>query len=266
MSLTDTFRAAAVNRQQERTYGVVTGIVRDVKDPDGLGRVKVDFPWLAGTSDAVGGEGNEASSHSYWARIATLLAGAKRGSFFVPEVNDEVLVAFEHGDLSRPFVLGMLWNSQDKPPETMDGDGKNNIRSITTRSGHRIVFDDSDDTPSILIQDQTKKNRILIDSKNNALTIEVEKDMTIKVGGTLTISAGKDIAISADGGISLRATKALEMKTDQDGTLSASMGLTLKAGTSLAAEGGAQASLKAPSASVSGDAMTEIKGGLVKIN
>ena len=90
-----------------RIYGVVVGIVTaNQGDPDGLGRVKVRFPWLA--SDA----------ESAWARIATLMAGNKRGSFFLPEVEDEVLVAFEHGDLRYPYILGALWNGKDKPPDT----------------------------------------------------------------------------------------------------------------------------------------------------
>src|SRR3972149_536693 len=85
--------------------GVVPGIVTNNQDPDGLGRVKIKFPWLS--------DDNETD----WVRIATLMAGGQRGGFFLPEVGDEVLVAFEHGDINHPYVIGALWNGVDKPPE-----------------------------------------------------------------------------------------------------------------------------------------------------
>ena len=109
----------------KRISGVVVGVVTNTQDPAGLGRVKVKFPWL---SD---------SEESFWARVATPMAGKGRGFYFLPEVEDEVLMAFEHGDARFPYVLGALWNGQDKPPESNE-DGKNNIRSIKSRSGHVI--------------------------------------------------------------------------------------------------------------------------------
>jgi uncharacterized protein involved in type VI secretion and phage assembly len=101
-------------RKPDKIYGVVTGIVRDIRDPLGQGRVKVDFPWLAEQADTVTMESEEDRAHSFWARIACLMAGKKRGSYFIPEVDDEVLVAFEHGDRSRPIVLGGLWTVRGK--------------------------------------------------------------------------------------------------------------------------------------------------------
>ena len=99
----------------QRMSGVVVGVVTNTQDPAGLGRVKVKFPWL---SD---------SEESFWARVATPMAGKGRGFYFLPEVEDEVLLAFEHGDARFPYVLGALWNGQDKPPENNDK-GENNIR------------------------------------------------------------------------------------------------------------------------------------------
>src|SRR2546426_9457473 len=84
--------------REKKLYGVVAGIVTNNEDPDGLGRVKIRFPWLS--------EDNE----SWWARIAAPMAGKERGAYFLPEVDDEVLVAFEHGDVNFPYVLGALWN------------------------------------------------------------------------------------------------------------------------------------------------------------
>jgi uncharacterized protein involved in type VI secretion and phage assembly len=192
--------------------GVVAGLISNNHDPDGLGRVKVKFPWLS--------DDNETD----WVRIATLMAGPGRGSFFLPEVDDEVLVAFEHGDINRPYVIGALWNGVQKPPET-NGDGQNNIRKIRSRSGHEIIFDDNDSAgqekveihtkaghkivlddsvgrEKIEIVDKTGSNSIVIDSVQNSVTIgstlqlkikaaiiEIEADsmLTIKAGAVLTL-------------------------------------------------------------------------------
>ena len=80
--------------------------VKDVDDPNGEGRIRVDFPWMGG------------NNQSYWAPVATLMSGSGRGSWFMPEVGDEVLVAFDHEDVNHPYILGFLWNGKDKPPET----------------------------------------------------------------------------------------------------------------------------------------------------
>ena len=88
----------------DKIYGVVIGIVRDLEDPQSMGRIRVYFPWM---SD---------SNNSAWARVATLMAGSDRGSWFMPELEDEVLVSFEHGDPQHPYIIGFLWNGKDKPP------------------------------------------------------------------------------------------------------------------------------------------------------
>jgi uncharacterized protein involved in type VI secretion and phage assembly len=108
-----------------KVYGVVVGIVQSVDDPLKIGRVQLHFPWL---SD---------DSQSQWARVATLMAGPDRGSWFMPETGDEALVAFEHGDVEHPFVLGFLWNGKDRPPQT---DTK--IRLLHTVNGHEIEISD----------------------------------------------------------------------------------------------------------------------------
>ena len=116
---------------------IVIGIVTNNVDPDNWGRVKVKFPWL------------DEQKESFWARLASPMAGAGRGFHFLPEVNDEVLVAFEHGDIRRPYILGALWNGKDAAVE------KNNVavvggkvvhRTIKTRIGHTILLDDTDNT------------------------------------------------------------------------------------------------------------------------
>jgi uncharacterized protein involved in type VI secretion and phage assembly len=193
-----------------RVWGVVVGIVTNNQDRDGMGRVKVRFPW------------RDDSDESYWARIATLMAGKDRGSLFLPEVGDEVLVAFEHGDMNHPYVLGTLWNGVDKPPGT-NADGKNNIRKIKSRSGHEVIFDDDqtkgkfeihtkaghkillDDSSGqekIEIVDKTGSNSIKIDSMQNNIAIESAMQLKIKAttmefesSGMMSIKAGATLTI-----------------------------------------------------------------------
>ncbi len=120
--------------EDSRFFGVVIAIVTNNKDEEGNYRVKLKFPWLDGNME------------SGWARVATLDAGSgQRGALFLPEVNDEVLVAFEHGDFRRPFVVGRLWNGVDKPPEIkIDGSGKVEHREYRSRLGHILRFSDKD--------------------------------------------------------------------------------------------------------------------------
>jgi uncharacterized protein involved in type VI secretion and phage assembly len=122
-----------------KVAGVVTGVVTAVKDPDQQGRVQLSFPFLGG------------QNQSTWAPVATLMAGGGRGSWFMPEVGDEVLVAFDHGDFNHPFVLGFLWNGQDQPPAS---DITPSVRRLQTVSGHKVDFDDRDGSQKITIKTQ----------------------------------------------------------------------------------------------------------------
>jgi uncharacterized protein involved in type VI secretion and phage assembly len=202
--------AEGVQREQQsgKIAGVVIGVVSKNKDEEGLGRVKITFPWLSETEE------------SQWARVATLMAGydkdksKPRGTYFLPEVGDEVLVAFEQGDPGRPYVVGALWNGKDKPPKTND-DGKNNIRLVQSRSGHQILLDDTDGSEKIEITDKTGKNSIVWDAAAN----------------TITITTDKDIALEApQGKISLNAQE-VEIKSSANATVEASGTMTLKGAT-----------------------------------
>ena len=173
--------------QRNRLYGVYPALVADINDPDGQGRVKVRLPWLP----------DDGGGFSVWARIATLMAGADRGSWFIPDVDDEVLVAFEAGDPRRPYVVGALWNGQDAPPETMDGAGNNFIKSITSRNGVKITLDDNDgqekmilETPGgqkITMQDGPGKVEIK-DSNGNSITLETS-GISIVASAKVTVRA-----------------------------------------------------------------------------
>lgn len=138
----DLFEQARRAEERNRLYGVYPAIVSDINDPDGQGRVKIRLPWLP----------DDGGGYNVWARIATLMAGANRGSWFIPDVDDEVLVAFEAGDPRRPYVVGALWNGQDTPPESMDGAGDNFIKSITSRNGVKLTLDDRDGQEKLILQ------------------------------------------------------------------------------------------------------------------
>lgn len=174
-----------------RIHGVVIGVVTNNQDPDKMGRVKVKFPWLSDVDE------------SWWARIAAPMAGKQRGAYFLPEVNDEVLVAFEHGDVRFPYVLGALWNGQDAPPIT-NSDGKNNIRMIQSRSGHVVKLNDEDGKETIEIIDKSQKNSIVIDTSKNTVTITSDKDITLSASkGTIKLDA-QNVEISGSQGAKLK--------------------------------------------------------------
>jgi uncharacterized protein involved in type VI secretion and phage assembly len=204
MNLTETAPRETALEAGGHAKGVAVGIVRQNKDDSGLGRVKVSFPW------------HSQPQESYWARVATPMAGGKRGIYFIPEVGDEVLVAFERGDVRFPYVLGSLWNGVDNSPVN-NADGKNDVRVIHSRSNHKITINDgaqpllklelSDgkhiaiDRNGIVIDDK-QGNKVTIQSSGGSIsveaatslslkapqiTIEASGMMTVKAGGTMTI-------------------------------------------------------------------------------
>jgi len=189
----------APDANESRFYGVAFAIVTNNKDPDGLGRVKLKLPWMDDTAE------------TDWARVVSPMAGKERGFYCLPEVDDEVLVAFEHGSPDRPYVLGALWNGKDKPPET-NGDGKNNVRVIKSRSGHVIRLTDKDDEEKIEIIDSSAKNSIVISSKDNTITIMADADVAIQSNtGKLKLS-GNGIEIKSKAEIKIEATSTLDLK------------------------------------------------------
>ncbi|MCB0184647.1 MAG: hypothetical protein KDE31_10295, partial [Caldilineaceae bacterium] len=145
---------------QPRLHGVVTGLVTNLNDKFDLGRVKVKYNWLG-------------DIESDWVRIASPMAGPDRGFFYLPEINDEVLVAFEHGDMHRPYIIGVLWRSQDKPPKSntdVVGGGKVNQRLVKSRSGHQILLDDSSGGEKIEIIDRSGQ-KVVIDSQAQSIEL-----------------------------------------------------------------------------------------------
>ena len=211
---------AAVNghHSRHRIEGVVVGIVTNVNDPDKMGRVKVKFPWL------------DDSQESDWARLVGTGAGKERGTMIVPEVDDEVLVAFEHGDISQPYIIGGLWNSKDKPPVNAVEGGKVTHRAIKTRLGHTLEFKDDGGPGFIQIKSagghtinindtdkyvriKTQSHTILLDDQGKAVKIESAGDVEIKgPGGKLTISSS-GVQLTSNAGMTVQANSMLDVKS-----------------------------------------------------
>jgi phage baseplate assembly protein V len=139
------------------------------------------------------------------------MAGAGRGLYWLPEVDDEVLVAFEHGRPDSLYVLGGLWNGKDKPPED-NKDGKNNVRVLKTRSGHVIRLTDADGDEKIEIIDKTGKNSIVISAKDKTVTIGADADITVKsTNGKLKLS-GKGVEITSQAAVKIEASQNVDLK------------------------------------------------------
>jgi uncharacterized protein involved in type VI secretion and phage assembly len=187
------------------TAGVVIGVVTNNADPDGLSRVKVKFPWLSDQDE------------SFWARIAAPMAGNNRGAYFLPEIDDEVLVAFEHGDVRFPYVIGALWNGKDKAPLS-NSDGNNDIRVIKSRSGHVITLNDKAGQETIEIVDGSGNNGVVIDTANNRITI----------------TAGKDIVLSAPNGTIALSANTIDIEASGSGKLAVGTAMKVQAGAELA--------------------------------
>ena len=254
-------------------------VVIDNNDPEKLGRVKVRFFWQA------------EKDSTPWLRIihahgGTTGSGEQHGFYFIPEIDDEVMVGFENDNPDKAFVIGNLYHKKSPPDHWYHAE--NNIKAIRTRNGNQIIFVDEDGKEEIRIlnkDDSSPTNEISLSLSNNG-------KITIKSEGELEISA-ESIKISADNDITVDAGKTTKFSAN-DYKLNANNGLELTGqqlkiegsntsmkgsaqlkmegeqtdirATMLKVEGSGQAELKGAAVSVNGSATTEIKGGLVRIN
>jgi phage baseplate assembly protein gpV len=201
-------------------YGLHYGIVCQNKDPDKLERVKVRLPWLD----------NGDQDQTHWAQVVTPMEGKKFGWYNVPEIDDVVAVMFIGGDLAMPVILGGIWSKADSSPEPNE-DGKNNFRGYRSRSGHRMLFDDSGKC-KVVIADKTGKNMIGFGEfdKEGAgpNTCGVYKPPMSASSGCamasmegkmeITCKAGK-FSVNAQGSIKINAKTTIDMKAGTDCTL-----------------------------------------------
>jgi uncharacterized protein involved in type VI secretion and phage assembly len=197
-------------------YGVEVGIVANVKDPQKLGRIKVQLPRLPGGPE------------TDWARVAQPAAGAGRGFYWLPEVGDEVLIAFELGQANRPYVIGALWNGKDKP---MDGayQDDNSTRMIQTKSGHQIVLCDKSGEEKIVIADKSGKRTITFDVKNKKFLVEAaEGDIELHAEKKIVIEC-EDLEIKTKKTAKLDVGSSFDLKVSSDATVKASGNLKIKA-------------------------------------
>jgi len=184
----------------QQVNGIIIGLVTDLVDPENLARVRVSYPYLGDAS-------------SDWARLVTPMAGKDRGILFRHEVGDEVLVAFELGDVRRPYILGSLWSSTDTPPPD-DGNAKqNNLRLIKSRNGHKVILDDTDGKEKIEIIGSDGKRKIVFDISGQKIQVTCDSgDIELSApAGTVKVE-GLTVEVKATGDMTLEATKTMTIK------------------------------------------------------
>jgi phage protein D/phage baseplate assembly protein gpV len=187
-----------------RWIGVVTAVVTNTDDPSDWGRVKVKYPWI--TEDA----------ESQWARVVGSGAGPDAGLFIMPDVGDEVLVAFEHGDFSRPCVIGGLWNGQSTPPPEAQNAGSGEkplVRTWHSRTGHWIaMYDNADNKIEIITQGG---NQIVLDDANQQIIIKSNGGLSLTMddgGSKITVESGNEIELISSGNMTLQSNGNMDIQ------------------------------------------------------
>lgn len=188
--------------------GVAMALVSNAKDPLKLNRVKLRFPWLSPTYE------------SDWCRIAQL-GGVRGGGLMLPEVGDEVLVAFDRGSLEHPYVLAGLYNGIDKPTPNTDGlqpidptSGRVNWRSMASRSGHTVELVDAKSRMKSGIRLQTGNGRLTVHMDETRTSVTIRSDGSVSISGTRNVSirAGGNLSLTAGGSLTMSAGGAVDIK------------------------------------------------------
>ena len=227
--------------------GVVIGTISDNNDPNNQGRVKVSLPWLS--DDYV----------TDWARIAQLGAGPDTGALFLPENGDEVLVAFEFGDIRRPYVIGNLYNGQELPksgtdldPSSLINSGKVKQRGFISRRGHQLIFYEDDSDAKISIVTSDGNTQIVIDEQNGEIKISSQGSP-----GKVTVDAAGDIELGSQGNIKLSAQQAINIEATQ--------ALSLKGAGATLDGGSASTDVKGSTIAITGSGGVDINSGALKV-
>ncbi|MAT03660.1 MAG: hypothetical protein CL424_01250 [Acidimicrobiaceae bacterium] len=229
--------------------GVTIGIVTETNDPTSKGRVRVKLPMI---SDQL---------QTGWIRLASLGGGKDRGIVFVPEVNDEVLVAFEHGELNRPYVIGTLWNDPGTAFQDVTKSNATQERTLVSKLGNKIRFVDigeSDKTSGVRVELGDNKTSIFLGYKE--VTIQTQgRPLEIKNGQASFKMDNDDITITANN-ITIDAKQKLDVKSGQDTNVKAGTNAKIEASIQLGVKGGAGG------ATVESSGITAVKGSMVQVN
>lgn len=237
-------------RDESRMYGFTLAIVTNTEDPDGLGRVKLKLPLR-----------DNPENETTWARVIVPFTGKEMGFYYIPDVGDEVIVAFLGGQMEKPIVVGSVWSKSVKPPVGNET-GKNFSKIIKTKSGHELrLYDEKDkgkitlksskgytlfmddENEKMIIKDPDNKNKLEMSSKDGKIVIEAEKKIEIKAGSSSIIIDGTGNKISIQ-------SNTIEVKGLQ---------VNIKGDTTVKLESGATMEVKA-------GAIAQIKGNPVSIN
>ena len=192
------------HKPEQRWYGAVPAIVTNTDDPKDWGRVKVKFPWMADDAE------------SDWARVTGIGAGKEAGFYVMPEVGDEVLVLFAHGDFSQPHVIGSLWNGQNAIPSEVEGVASGEkplVRTWHSQKGHRItIYDNADNKVEILTE---AGHHITLDDADRKISIESSGGLTLTLddsSGKITLESNNQIELKATGNLKIEAGGNLDME------------------------------------------------------
>lgn len=240
----------------QRFHGVYPAVVSDIDDPKKLGRVKVSLPWL------------DSKYVSDWCRVLQLGAGKDVGLQLMPRPKDEVVVAFENGQLDSPFVIGSVFGKESGkiPNSKLIEQGKPMITALTTKAGHQLLFDDSTDSSSVTLQVKngdscsivmSDKDGIVITTKGDrSLTINSAQDVVVKAERNAKVSA-KDVSVDSQGSVKVTGKSNVDVSAPNI-SVSASSALKLK-GTNVSIDATASLTMKAAGT-------TTVKGAVVKLN
>lgn len=187
-SLVGALAHSSVGVPPARWFGVYPAVVDNIVDADGQGRVRVTLPWSPDSSGA---------PYQAWARLATLMGGNNRGSWFIPDAGDEVLVGFEGGDPRRPYVLGGLWNGSDSPPDSMDGGGQNNRKVLRSRNGVKVTLDDTSGTEQLILETPGGQKVTLADGPGSILIEDSNGNSARMDSSGITLTAAAEVTVNA---------------------------------------------------------------------